>query len=741
MKYLYVVIISLLGLIPLSVSATHIVGGEIQMEPVSNQAPFTHLLTLNLYFDDINGNVQAMDQMIRLAVYRKKDNYFMGFAELPIVSNAIIGYTNPSCEPNNSIRTRLIKYSRLTSFQEDQFDDPGGYYIVWERCCRNAIITNIVSPNSSGSVFYLAFPALRQNGTTFKNASPKFVNLTGDYICRGTPFTFEFGATDPDGDSLTYKLVTPYNGFTSPQLPNPDIPTGSSSYPEVRWGAGYSLQNIIPGPKPLSVNPRTGRLSVTASELGLYVFCVLTEEFRNGKKIGEVRRDFQLKVIDCIANAKPMIGLKEQGKNNFYRSTDVITIKKADKKCLNILATDINLGQSVNVVLQPVNFSGNNYTITPGETRINSRGDSLRAQLCLGECLESFDGKPLIFDLIASDNGCPQPQYDTLRVQVYVEPLSNNKPSILTDLLKNFAEVQAGKQIRFNVLGKDLDNDEITVEARGRGFSLAAYGMNFSGGTATGLFNSPFTWTPDCNQIRKDDYIVDFFITDKRCGRIQKDSVTVTLKALPRTSTPPTVVTTLLNSTIEIVLNGTEEQQLNFDVIANDSDNDPIKLYAQTVGPDFKSLGITWSAKDGVGRINSPFAWKIDCKALLNKEIQTLKINFITEDNSCQPNRFDTVAVNITLKNKLSNFDFKPANIITPNGDGKNDNFTIAEIPEDNCFEKFESIVFFNRWGQEVYRSIDRNFKWEAEGLAVGTYYYALKFTKREFKGWVELLR
>ena len=45
--------------------------------------------------------------------------------------------------------------------------------------------------------------------------------------------------------------------------------------------------------------------------LDLFEFCVLTEEFRNGKKIGEVRRDFQLKVIDCPTNNAPQSFLRE----------------------------------------------------------------------------------------------------------------------------------------------------------------------------------------------------------------------------------------------------------------------------------------------------------------------------------------------------------------------------------------------------------------------------------------------
>jgi gliding motility-associated-like protein len=721
--------------------ATHIVGGEFELQVVKGQAGISHRLNMNLYFDDIYGQTGALDQTVTVGFFSKRTNTLKGYVSLPIVSNGLINFTNPACIQNNSVRTRLIQYSELIFLPVADFSEPEGYYIVWERCCRNNIITNIQNPDGAASVFYLEFPPLRQGNDSFVNSSPSFKTLTGDYICLNRPFVFEFGATDIDGDSLAYRLVTPLNGFSTRNLPRPDFPTGSSNYPLVSWGSGYSLFNVIPGSNPLKVNPRTGQLTVTADRLGLFVFCVLTEEYRKGKKIGEVRRDFQLRVIDCPTNKEPLSLFREKGKTEFYKASEVVTVKNGDKKCLTFMGNDFDANQLLTLKVVPINFKSN-PTVSPSTLQIGSSRDTLRAEVCFDECTESTDGKPLIFDVITSDNGCPQPLTNTLRMSVIFEPKPNVSPIISTDLLNKKGELEIGKLLKFNLFGSDKDNDNITLTARGRGFLLAQAGMDFAGGSGIGTVTSPFTWTPVCDPTRKEDYIVDFIVTDTRCGRNLKDSISVTLKYIVPKSDQPEVKTSLTKNEIEVVLNGTDPQPINFDVISTDINADPLKLYAQPKGFDLKSVGMIWTDANGVAKIINPFAWKPDCSYLKGKESALYNIDFITEDNSCSPNRFDTVSVAITLKNKIANFDLlKPANVFTPNGDGKNDDFSLQDLPEDNCTEKFEFIEIYDRWGQSVYKSTERNFKWTGGQYSASEYHYLIKFTEHQFKGWVDLIR
>ena len=73
-----------------------------------------------------------------------------------------------------------------------------------------------------------------------------------------------------------------------------------------------------------------------------------------------------------------------------------------------------------------------------------------------------------------------------------------------------------------------------------------------------------------------------------------------------------------------------------------------------------------------------------------------------------------------------------PANVITPNGDGKNDTFVIGV--------KLQSIEIQNRWGQAMLKSTDYKNDW-GKDIIPGTYYYLLKtIAGAECKGWIEVI-
>lgn len=80
-------------------------------------------------------------------------------------------------------------------------------------------------------------------------------------------------------------------------------------------------------------------------------------------------------------------------------------------------------------------------------------------------------------------------------------------------------------------------------------------------------------------------------------------------------------------------------------------------------------------------------------------------------------------------------------NVITPNGDGKNDKLVIIGISR----YPNSSLFIYNRWGNMVYQSKNYQNEWDGKDLNEGTYYYILKLNtpngERSYKGWIELLR
>ena len=75
-------------------------------------------------------------------------------------------------------------------------------------------------------------------------------------------------------------------------------------------------------------------------------------------------------------------------------------------------------------------------------------------------------------------------------------------------------------------------------------------------------------------------------------------------------------------------------------------------------------------------------------------------------------------------------------NVISPNGDGKNDTFKITATDDIELY-------IYNRYGKEVYHSVNYGNKWNGGSLASGVYFYQLIFSDKNTRcnGWVEVLR
>ncbi len=81
--------------------------------------------------------------------------------------------------------------------------------------------------------------------------------------------------------------------------------------------------------------------------------------------------------------------------------------------------------------------------------------------------------------------------------------------------------------------------------------------------------------------------------------------------------------------------------------------------------------------------------------------------------------------------------DFVFPNIITPNGDGANDDFGPYVSTEP------VTLQVFNRWGRKVFEQADYTSGWgSAPGVSAGLYYYQLRTaTGQTWKGWLEVVK
>ncbi|MBC8172361.1 MAG: PKD domain-containing protein, partial [Chitinophagales bacterium] len=169
----------------------------------------------------------------------------------------------------------------------------GGYDLVYQRCCRNSSIVNIITPDLTGATYWEHIP----DPGDFCNSSPRYNEFPPIIICGHYPIIFDHAATDPDGDELVYELCAPFMGGSN-VIPTPK-PAAPPPFDNVIYQAGYNAMNPMDALPELTIDPTTGLLTGTPASLGQYVVGICVKEYRDGVLIGTHLRDFQFNVTDC----------------------------------------------------------------------------------------------------------------------------------------------------------------------------------------------------------------------------------------------------------------------------------------------------------------------------------------------------------------------------------------------------------------------------------------------------------
>lgn len=281
---------ALVGTLCLPASATHILGGEMFYTHLGND---DYEVTLVMYRDCGPGNVNGtgFDPSAELAVYDANGNWL--FSEFPQFTAPVpvpVQLNNPCLLVLPVMCVEAAEYEVVMNLPPI----PGGYHITYQRCCRTPTILNLQTPDQYGITCAVHVPDANQWGY---NSSPQFNLLPPIALCSNDPFLFDHGATDADGDQLSYELVTPWNGGS--QFDPMPSPPGAPPFANVPWGLGFSAANAMNTAPPLTIDPLTGELSVLPTALGQYVICVRVQESRNGVLLTEVRRDFRFEVVPC----------------------------------------------------------------------------------------------------------------------------------------------------------------------------------------------------------------------------------------------------------------------------------------------------------------------------------------------------------------------------------------------------------------------------------------------------------
>jgi gliding motility-associated-like protein len=610
------------------VQATHIVGGEIEVARSGNDLTFT----LNLYFDEINGSNGARDQDITIGIYRRSNNTFVRNELILLTDSTDVSYTNPDPDCDNSIvQTESRVY--IKTIDGSSLNDPGGYFVIFDRCCRNNNIKNIVNPEGTGMMFYTEFPSINT-----VNSSPTLNKPVRDFACRGTAFYSDFSAIDPDGDELVYSLATPLRGLSNSGDPAPDNPPTLNNPKSltVLFRAGYDVSNVIDGAPTLNID-QNGILRVTPTEEGLYVFGVLVEEFRNGVKIGEIRRDYQVQVqSNCDPNDPPVISVGGDdgsgggsggggggGTSGSLSTTNINfelgSVTESDT-CITITVDDPQLSsvfdqQSVtikDIIFRSTNIN-NDIRFVPDVSSITDETNN-SFDICIPSCIDAIN-EEIIFDIIAVDEACPLPAQDTARIIVNVTVPPNQVPiyeaksdpsseavitfpaDLDTDCIK--AELTVGEVLKFKIEGRDPDGDSMYVFLPPvSGLDLASEGFDTDIVRSDSIIDFLFNWTPTCANLGEgvdskvfniEIAIGDVYACGFKTDPIPTVCVEITLNAPPKDNIIPDF----------FALEDSVQGNSSFDI----SSTNPL-VYFDTVRLSRDNLGETYSFRVNAFDIN-----------------------------------------------------------------------------------------------------------------------------------------
>jgi gliding motility-associated-like protein len=275
-----------------SLSAAHLIGGEMSYTYLGS---WQYQVRLRVYRDCASGGA-AFDANMRISAYNSSNQLILTVTapKGPTVTISPNPGNDPCLNVPPGLCSEYADYIAVMSLPPLN----GGYTLSSQRCCRNSTITNVPNSGSWGNTWTAQIPSLDMDG----NNSPTITAVAPTLVCLGEDINLSLAASEADGDSLYYELCDVYSGGgqggggCNSVIPNPPCPP---PFPVVPWGIGYSATNPIPSAPQISINPNTGLLSGTPTQIGQFLVGVCVSEYRNGQLLNTTRLDYQFNITNC----------------------------------------------------------------------------------------------------------------------------------------------------------------------------------------------------------------------------------------------------------------------------------------------------------------------------------------------------------------------------------------------------------------------------------------------------------
>lgn len=277
-----IISISMLG------KAAHIIGGEMSYECLGNDQ---YRITTKVYKDAEKG--ADLDGFISLNIFDENNNFVETHTSY---DSSLIEYNytlKDKCDPTNDL-TVNSQYGTYISIIT--IDNPEkGHIIAFSRCCSDEAIANL--EEDQGMTVSVFIPA---NTVVECNNSPFFTGDAPNFVCLNEDNTFDFAATDIDGDVLKYEICGIFHGRDPSQARQDSTVSDVLDFPPfeyVQYTSGFS--GIQPFGSNFTINETTGRITGIPTMQGYFSIGVCVKEYRNGVLISTVYRYVSILVRPC----------------------------------------------------------------------------------------------------------------------------------------------------------------------------------------------------------------------------------------------------------------------------------------------------------------------------------------------------------------------------------------------------------------------------------------------------------
>ncbi|MCB0791653.1 MAG: hypothetical protein KDB97_07800, partial [Flavobacteriales bacterium] len=377
-----------------SVRAAHYSGGSLTYQCLGGNQ---YLVTLDLFVDC--SGVAPIPQTINFA---SDCGTSFSVANLPVPAGTEVSQlcaasiANSTC--NGGALPGIQHFQYQTVVNLGACDD---WTMSWSICCRN----NTVNLSGTPGMYIEATLA---NATAPCNNSPVFTDQSIPYVCVNQTVNYNYGVTEPDGNTLVYSLIDARYA-----APNPT--------PVVYAGA-YSGGNPVNG---ATLDPNTGQLTFFPTVQGNYVITVLVEEYdSNGNLIGSVMRDQMFVVLNCTGQTPTTSGLSNNT-GGTITSANSILVCDGEAFCVDVTFTDPDPGTTLTITTNATN-------LLPGSVLNVTGTNPAVATICW---TGDVNFSPVNVYVQASDGSCPLENVVSTSVNITSSPGGGPPPNAGLDAL------------------------------------------------------------------------------------------------------------------------------------------------------------------------------------------------------------------------------------------------------------------------------------------------------------------